>query len=68
MAEPINLRQARKRRQRQEAEKQAAANRLSFGRTRADRAAVALAAEREARALESHRRGSRPPAVPEPDS
>ena len=37
MAEPVNLRQARKRLAREEAEKQAEANRLKFGRTKAER-------------------------------
>jgi hypothetical protein len=37
MAELVNLRQARKRRAREEAGKQAEANRLKFGRTKAER-------------------------------
>jgi hypothetical protein len=37
MAELVNLRQARKRRDRTDAAKQAEANRLKFGRTKAER-------------------------------
>ena len=37
MAELVNLRQARKRRDRADAEKTADANRLKFGRTKAER-------------------------------
>ena len=56
MAEIVNLRQARKRRARAEKDAQAEQNRLSFGRTKAEREASAAKAELEARRLEGHRR------------
>jgi len=56
VAEIVNLRQARKRRARAEKDAQAEQNRLSFGRTKAEREASAAKAELEARRLEGHRR------------
>jgi hypothetical protein len=54
MAEVINLRQARKARDRQAAQAQAAANRARFGRTKAEKAADA-AREEARRHLDGHR-------------
>ena len=48
MAELVNLRQARKRRDRAEAEKDAEANRRKFGRTKAERELKTAEARRAA--------------------
>ncbi|SEQ39359.1 protein of unknown function [Faunimonas pinastri] len=56
MVEPINLRLARKRKARDEAAGQAAANRVAFGRTKAEKQGTALEQEKAGRALEGHRR------------
>ena len=56
MAEVINLRRVRKARARDAAEVTAAANRADHGRTRAEREAAALEAERQTRALDNARR------------
>ena len=56
MAEIVNLRRARKARARDAAEVTAAANRAAHGRTRAEREAAALEAERQTRALDNARR------------
>ncbi len=57
MPEPINLNRARKARAREDAKAQAAANRVRFGRTGAEKAAARLEAERDARALDGAKRG-----------
>jgi hypothetical protein len=49
MAEPINLNKARKTRAREEAKRQAAENRVRFGREKAERAVSKLEAERARR-------------------
>jgi hypothetical protein len=51
-AELVNLRKARKAKQRVEEDLRAAANRLRFGRSRDAREAEAAAGERDARALD----------------
>jgi len=56
MAEVINLRLARKARQRAEAEKLAEQNRVRHGQTKAERQASRAAAERAERTLDSHKR------------
>lgn len=56
MAEPINLNKARKARARAEGKSQAAENRVRFGRTKAEKAAARLDAERAARAHEQSKR------------
>ncbi|MBO9624311.1 MAG: DUF4169 family protein [Sphingomonas sp.] len=56
MADVINLRQARKRRDRKAAEEQAGANRLAFGRTKAQKQADAAEAERASRLLDQAKR------------
>ena len=61
MAEIVNLRQERKRRDRAVAAGQAAANRARHGRTRAEREAEALA-ERQRLAVLDGARLDRPPA------
>ena len=56
MTEPINLNRARKGKARALGEAQAAANRVRFGRTKAEKLAAKAAAERAARALDQTRR------------
>lgn len=59
-ADVVNLRRARKKRDRAMAEKKAAENRLKFGRPLAERAQNAADAELAARRLEEHRRAPHP--------
>lgn len=56
MADPINLNKARKARARDAARKQAAENRVRFGRPKAETAASRLEAERAARDLNQKKR------------
>ncbi len=56
MAEIVNLRIARKARDRAKAEQEAAENRAKFGRTKAVKQKERADAEREARGLEGARR------------
>ena len=56
MAEVINLRLARKARQRAEASKLAEQNRARHGQTKAERQAIRAAAERSERELDGHQR------------
>lgn len=56
MAEIVNLRQARKRKAREEKEQAAEANRLAFGRTKAEKRVVKLEKERSESVLDAHRR------------
>ena len=56
MAEIVNLRLARKARQREEAQVQAAQNRAKFGQTRAERTKAHSEADRAHKAIEAHRR------------
>jgi hypothetical protein len=56
MAEIVNLRTARKRRDRAEKERRADENRILHGRTRAERDALAIERDRERTALDGHRR------------
>jgi hypothetical protein len=56
MAEIVNLRQARKRRQREERETQAAENRRRHGRTLEEKRSEADQAARQARELDGHLR------------
>ena len=55
-ADIVNLRRARKAKDRSDREKTAAANRAAFGRPKAEKAKAAAERERAARALEGHRR------------
>ena len=57
MADIINLRQARKAKARVEKEKTADANRLAFGRTKAEKQVTKLEKRRVDKALEAHKRG-----------
>ncbi len=57
MADIINLRQARKAKARAEKEKTADANRLAFGRTKAEKQVTKLEKSRVDKALEAHKRG-----------
>lgn len=63
MAELINLNKARKQKARAEAESRAAANRVKFGRTRAEKQRDAAAEADAARRLDGLRR--EPPATPD---
>lgn len=55
MGETVNLRQARKRKQREEAASRAADNRARFGQPKAERAAREAEARRAERAHEAHK-------------
>ena len=56
MADLVNLRAARKRRQRIEKERQAQENRARYGRTKAEREAEAIVRQRDAATLDGHLR------------
>ena len=56
MADPINLNQARKAKDRTEGQARAAVNRVKFGRTKAEKLAAKAEAERRERALDQTRR------------
>ncbi len=58
MGDIINLRRARKTKERAAAEKKAAENRSQFGRSKAERESVKANAELDARRLDSHQRRS----------
>jgi hypothetical protein len=55
MADVVNLRTARKRAKRRDAEQKAAANRLAHGRTKADRTATQTRNDKAQRSLDLHR-------------
>lgn len=56
MAEIVNLRQARKNKARADKEKQAEQNRLTFGRTKAEKDLIAKMNEQAERLLDGHKR------------
>jgi hypothetical protein len=56
VAEPINLNKARKARAEADAKRQAAENRVRFGRTKAEKQASKLDAERARRELDQTKR------------
>jgi hypothetical protein len=56
MAEIINLRRARKAKGRVEAEKAAAQNRMTFGRSKTEKALSAVENELATRRLDNHKR------------
>ncbi|MGA0563391.1 DUF4169 family protein [Ancylobacter sp. VNQ12] len=56
MSEIINLRRYRKKQVREAAEQTAAARRLHFGRTKAQREAEAVAEQKKQASLDGHRR------------
>ena len=56
MAEPINLNKAKKARAAADARRQAAENRVRFGRTKAEKTAARLAAEKAALSHEQAKR------------
>lgn len=56
MTEPVNLNKARKARARSAAGRQAAENRVRFGRTKAEKASTRLEGERSQQAHEGHKR------------
>jgi Domain of unknown function (DUF4169) len=55
MGDIVNLRTARKRAKRRDAEQQAAANRLTHGRTKTDRTATKVRNDKAQRSLDLHR-------------
>ena len=55
MAEIVNLRQFRKQKERAEAEKEAAQNRLAFGRTKAERSLTEAERDKATRHIDGHR-------------
>ncbi len=55
MNDVVNLRRFRKQRTREENEKQAQAQRVAFGRSKAERERSAMEAEKASRDLEGHR-------------
>lgn len=59
MAEVVNLRMARKRRERDERERTAAENRVRHGTSKAERHVTRAESERAASALDGHRRDGR---------
>lgn len=62
MGDLINLKQVKKRIAREEAAKQAEANRARFGRTKGERNRDETLAERNTRALDQHRLNDETPA------
>jgi len=56
LAEPINLNRARKARAQADAKRQAAQNRVRFGRSKAEKQVSKLETERDRRALEEKKR------------
>ncbi len=62
MGEIVNLRQARKRKAREEAETTASENRIKFGLSRRDKKLAAARLDLEQRQLEAHRREAAEPA------
>lgn len=67
MGELVNLRRARKDRDRRRREDEAAENRVKFGRTKVEKLTTRAQDELEARRLEGHRLGSTDPETP-PDT
>ena len=61
MPDIVNLRQARKRRDRAAAEKQAESNRLAFGRSKAERRQTEAERDKAERGLDGHRLETRDP-------
>jgi hypothetical protein len=55
MAEIINLRRARKRRDKAQADSQAEQNRITFGRSKAERLLTKTESDKAARSLDAHR-------------
>jgi Domain of unknown function (DUF4169) len=56
MGDIVNLRRARKQKQRDEGAKAAAANREKFGRTKAERLTTKAEAQRSDKSLDGHKR------------
>jgi len=56
LTEPVNLNKARKARDKAQAKSRAAQNRIAFGRTKAEKAATRLDAERARRELDGKQR------------
>ena len=56
MAEIVNLRQARKRKARDDKDKAAEANRMTFGRTKAEKQVSKLEKARADKTLDGHKR------------
>ena len=66
MAEIVNLRRARKQRARNEAEALAEQNRISFGRTKAERTATEQERSKAQRELDGHKLPGLGEGLPEP--
>lgn len=56
MSEPVNLNKARKARQRVDAKRRADQNAVAFGRTKAQKSAEKLRADKAAAQIDAHRR------------
>lgn len=65
MGDVINLREARKKRTRQDKEAQASVNRVAFGRTRAEKLTAKAEEARKKAQLDGKRLDEVPPEVPE---
>ena len=65
MTKPINLRQARKRKARDDKAKQAEANRIAHGTPKALRGLEAARRDKLAKAVDGHKRQSPDPAFPD---
>ena len=61
MADIVNLRQARKRKQRAERDARADANRVAFGRTKEERSVSEACKDLDARRLDGHRLDDKDP-------
>ncbi len=66
MADIVNLRQARKKKRRDDAERDAAANRVLHGRTAAEKSKNRLGREIEEKRLDAHRRDAPPESGSDP--
>ena len=68
MADIVNLRQARKKKRRDDAERDAAANRVLHGRTAGEKSKTRLDRVIEKKRLDAHRRDVRPGSASDPKS
>jgi hypothetical protein len=66
MADIVNLRQARKKKRRDDAEREAAANRLLHGRTSGEKSKTRLGRMLEEKRLDAHRRDAPPEGSSDP--
>jgi hypothetical protein len=68
MADIINLRRARKKKAREDAENKAAENRITFGRSKDERALSEAQQNLSTNKLDGHKRGTQSLADDEPDT